>query len=88
MIGYFIKLNAPNDSNGNPRRVVVLYDHSEGLIVDSEDEGYQGESAAVAELKARNPNYVRLPLNYAIPPVEVPTRVYREHLRHSKSGKK
>jgi hypothetical protein len=39
-----IRLNAGNDSNGNPRRVYVVFD-STGKIIDAIDEGYSGIQA-------------------------------------------
>ena len=38
-----IKLNAGNDTNGNPRRVFVALRN--GVAVNSWDEGYEGEHA-------------------------------------------
>lgn len=37
-----IRLNAGNDTNGNPRRVFVVLDPKRGII-DAVDEGYEGE---------------------------------------------
>jgi hypothetical protein len=41
---FAIRLNAGNDSNGNPRRIYVVFD-STGKIVDAIDEGYSGINA-------------------------------------------
>ena len=42
---FALHLAAPNDTNGNPRRLYAVLD-SEGGIADVVDEGYQGSSAA------------------------------------------
>ena len=39
-----IRLNAGNDSNGNPRRIFVVINPCTDDIVDSIDEGYIGTS--------------------------------------------
>ena len=36
---YAIKISAPNDSNGNPRRCYVIY-KPDGSLADTIDEGY------------------------------------------------
>ena len=40
----YIKVSAPNDRNGNPRRCFVVIDQ-EGRLVEVIDEGYVGVSA-------------------------------------------
>lgn len=43
---YFLNhLCAPNDTNGNPRRVFVVQRLSDGLIEAAFDEGYSGREA-------------------------------------------
>ena len=68
-----IKLNAGHDSNGNPRRVYVVFD-SEGYIVRAVDEGYRGR-AALREVPG---------CEGECEPVEFETtpREYRRLLRH------
>ncbi len=39
-----IKLTAPNDVNGNPRRVYVVF-NEDGTIAHAVDEGYAGSGA-------------------------------------------
>jgi hypothetical protein len=43
-----INLNAGNDRNGNPRRLLVIID-SAGTVIDVVDEGYQGVMGALRE---------------------------------------
>lgn len=38
----YIKLNAGNDRNGNPRRVFVIFGE-DGTIIKAIDEGYRGD---------------------------------------------
>ena len=60
-------LKAPNDTNGNPRRVFVIYDAA-GNILDAVDEGYAGR-----------PQWVRaLP---ELPSFSITATEYREILR-------
>lgn len=47
---WYIKLNAGNDTNGNPRRVFVVFDEH-GSIYDAIDEGYAGDG----DLKMKYP---------------------------------
>lgn len=47
-----IRLNAGNDTNGNPRRIYVVFD-TRGNMVDAVDEGYSG-------IQALRPKYPRL----------------------------
>lgn len=37
------QLRAENDVNGNPRRVWILYDCDNGIVVACRDEGYEGD---------------------------------------------
>lgn len=67
------QFRAPNDRNGNPRRVWRLYTVTGGgfaSLVSTVEEGYAGKPSGAG-------------WNYAveIPPVEVSARVYREILR-------
>lgn len=41
---FTLHLCATNDTNGNPRRVYVVFDET-GAILETIDEGYQGISA-------------------------------------------
>jgi myo-inositol-hexaphosphate 3-phosphohydrolase len=43
----YIKLNAGNDRNGNPRRVFIVFDEH-GCIMKAIDEGYGGDCVKVA----------------------------------------
>ncbi len=38
----YIRMNAGNDTNGNPRRVFVVF-NPRGTIVETIDEGYEGD---------------------------------------------
>lgn len=58
-----IHLCAPNDTNGNPRRVYVLHDRA-GSIVAAIDEGYSGHHAVK---EAGYPNAVMGPAYDTIP---------------------
>ncbi len=40
----FIHLRAQNDTNGNPRRVFVVF-NEDGNIIEAIDEGYRGQAA-------------------------------------------
>jgi hypothetical protein len=44
----YIHLNAGHTTNGNPRRVFVVIDVSDGTIVDAIDEGYKGTDAVTS----------------------------------------
>lgn len=46
-----IVLNAGNDTNGNPRRAVLLF-NTEGAFIKAVDEGYAGQRGALKELGA------------------------------------
>jgi len=67
---HYQHLNAGNDTNGNPRRVFVLYD-AQGDIVRTIDEGYRGTPSECRGL-------VQLP-GFGIKPAE-----YRALLRDHK----
>lgn len=47
----YINLAADNDTNGNPRRIFVIFDE-DGEILDCIDEGYSG----LAEVTKQYPN--------------------------------
>lgn len=61
------RLKAPHDTNGNPRRVFVIYAEN-GAILDAVDEGYAG-----------TPNWVRDLVQ--LPEFSVTATEYREILR-------
>ena len=62
-----IHLRAPNDSNGNPRRLYLIIDPSNGLPIDCIDEGYLGNSA----YKSKYPESV-----YSTQ-IDIPAKEYR-----------
>lgn len=39
----YIRFNAGNDTNGNPRRVFVVYNADNGQIITAINEGYAGD---------------------------------------------
>lgn len=43
---FYISLNAGHDTNGNPRRVYVVFD-GDGQVMDVIDEGYSGQAAVI-----------------------------------------
>ena len=51
---FAIKLDAGNDTNGNGRRVFVVFNSDNGEILDAFDPGYSGDQ----ELKRRYPSAV------------------------------
>lgn len=53
---FVVYLGAPNDGNGNPRRVYVVYD-DQGLPLAALDEGYAGRSIL------RNSGYDNVPVS-------------------------
>ena len=66
---FVIRYRAPNDKNGNPRRIYVVYGADESIIV-TVDEGYMGNSA--------------LPLQYqTLPKIDVDSiaETYRSFLK-------
>ncbi len=42
------QLKAPNDANGNPRRLYVFYGRGTGTLIGIHDEGYAGKPRAKA----------------------------------------
>ena len=52
-----IRLDAPNDNNGNPRRVWVVIDSKTGDIIDTIDEEYMG----IGPLRQKYPDAVEGP---------------------------
>jgi hypothetical protein len=73
-----IKLNAGNDTNGNPRRLFVAIKDTE--IVGAWDEGYEGPAAVPQELKSlavRAPTFLVRPSEYK--------DILRQFRRHSQS---
>ncbi len=66
-------LRAPNDTNGNPRRLWVIYNTETGEIVSVRDEGYRGrpDRTAMAEL-------------VELPSVEIAASEYRAWVRLAK----
>lgn len=61
---YAVKIAAPHDVNGNPRRAWLLYDR-EGKYLGAVDEGYSGYGA----LKTVAPNHIEL-AHIKVPPLE------------------
>ena len=45
-----IRLRCKNDTNGNPRRVYVIFD--KGRMIDAIDEGYSGRQALLGKYPA------------------------------------
>lgn len=45
---FYIHLAAPNDPNGNPRRVYVVFDQ-DGDVIDAVDEGYRGRHSVTSK---------------------------------------
>lgn len=64
---YVQHLRAPNDYNGNPRRVYVVYNRA-GDVVDAIDEGYRGLPQSLRGVAG-------------LPSIEVAPSVYREFLK-------
>jgi hypothetical protein len=62
----WIHLRAPNDTNGNPRRIFVQINN--GAIIDTADEGYRGIHAA--RIKG-------MPIDYSPTTFDVPASEYR-----------
>lgn len=63
---FVIRYRSPNDKNGNPRRVYVVYG-SDGNFISAHDEGYTGDRCLPLE-------YRRLPCV----DVHVPASTYRD----------
>jgi hypothetical protein len=61
-----IKLDAGNDTNGNPRRVFVIIDRKSGNMIDAIDEGYGGRQSLldVYPNAIEGPTYVTTPRQY------------------------
>ena len=66
-----IKLNAGNNTNGNPRRVYVVLETINGSIVDTIDEGFMG----IVALSRKYPEIPIPPEFYTTP------KEYRELLK-------
>lgn len=65
-------LAAPNDANGNPRRLFLVQDITEVEMPRAYDEGYYGSDAVPAEIRADARDLGRF---------EVTPRTYRDTLR-------
>lgn len=66
MMPEWIHMRAPNDSNGNPRRIFVKI--QDGTIVDTADEGFRG----IASAREKG-----MPLGYSPPMFDVSASEYR-----------
>lgn len=64
----FQHIKAPNDSNGNPRRLYLVYSTETGRLVSVYDEGYGGRPAALRGV-------------VELPPIEVSASEYKAWLR-------
>jgi len=67
-----LRLAAPNDGNGNPRRVFVAFD---GSVVGAWDEGYLGSDAIPEALRG----------SYGGITIEVTPREYRRYLAFARA---
>ena len=63
------RLIAPNDRNGNPRRLFVIYDADYGEIQAVFDEGYQGLGAVPQDIRS---------VSVELPSIPVSVSTYRE----------
>lgn len=68
------RLIAPNDRNGNPRRLFVIYAADTGEIQDVFDEGYQGLGVVPQKIRS---------LSVELPSIPVSASVYKEFLSHA-----
>lgn len=66
-----LRIDAPNDTNGNPRRGWLVFDANTGKTIAFIDEGYQGERALRLRYSAA----------VSLGSVNVKPAEYRFHLR-------